>query len=98
VQRPDARRGVWWLPAIVWAAGSVAIVAVGFGTTTSCTTERVETHCDAIGECATFGVIASGLIAMLPVSRSVREAATPTWITVVVGVVVAVAVFGMRSV
>lgn len=91
----DPARSAWFVPAIVWVGGCVILVMVGFGTGTQCTTTHPEAECGAIDEWAWFGVIAAGLVAVLPVSRSLREQVTPLWVAVAVGVLIAVAVMGI---
>jgi hypothetical protein len=95
VERPDLPRGAWWWPAILWAFGFVVVGMVGFGAGTSCTNSRPEAECSAIDDWASFGVIAAGLVAAMPVSRSVREQARPTWISATVGVIVSVTVIAV---
>lgn len=96
--RRDPDRTAWFLPALVWAVGFVILWMVGFGTGTQCTTTRPERECAAIDDLFSFGVVAAGLVALLPVSRSLREQATPGWLAAIVGVVVVVTVIGMYTV
>jgi hypothetical protein len=98
VERPDIPRGAWWLPAILWAVGSVVVIMVGFGAGTSCTNSRPEGECSAINEWASFGVLAAGLVAVLPMSRAVRQQARPWWFAAGIGGVFAIAVVGMSLV
>ena len=95
MERPDIPRGAWWLPAILWAVGTVVVLMVGFGASTACTTGRPESECSGIDDWAVLGVLAAGLVAVLPVSRAVREQAHPTWIAAAVGVIVSVTVVAM---
>ena len=98
MSRRDAARAAWFVPAVVWAAGLVILAMVGFGRGTQCTTTRPEGECGAIDDWFWFGVIAAGLVALLPVSRSLREQATPFWVAAVVGVVIVVTAIGMSTV
>ena len=92
MSRPGVDRRAWWLPAVAWAAGVVVIAMAGFGVATNCTTSRPEAECHAIDDWAVFGVVAAGLVALLPVSRVVREQVRLAWIVSVVGALVAVTV------
>lgn len=98
MERPGLPPGAWWLPAILWAVGSVVVMMVGFGAATACTTSRSDAECSGIELWAWFGVIAAGLVALLPVSRSLREQATPQWVAAAIGVVFGASVIGMQLV
>lgn len=95
MSRPGVDSRAWWLPVVVWAVGFVVIAMAGFGAATNCTTSRPEVECDAIDDWAAFGVVAAGLVAVLPVSRVVREQVRPAWVASVVGAIVAVTVVAM---
>ena len=98
MSRRDPARSAWIVPAVVWAAGFVIVAMVGFGRGTQCTTVRTEGECGAIDDWLWFGVIAAGLVALLPVSRSLREQATPFWVAAVVGLVFVATAIGMFTV
>ena len=98
MSRRDPARSAWFVPAVVWVAGFVVLAMLAFGTATQCTTTRPEGECAAIDDWFVLGVIVAGLVAALPVSRSLREQAAPWQVTTLVGVVMAVTVIGMYTV
>ena len=97
MDRRDPTRSAWCIPAIVWAAGLLVLVMLGFGTRTQCTTTRPERECSGVDQWVWFGVIAAGFVALSPVSRSLREQATPWQVAAVVGVVIGASAIGTMA-